>query len=500
MGIRRRMYLLLLVVFIPLILLEAFIYSNWFEIRKRTEMQANLELARAVAKSFEAFLDGLVRNELSVGLALTASRPMSSSEGDRVLDTIRMDNPAVHTIFLLSPTGKVLASSLKPFVGFDLKERSFYRRIIEGQNWAVSELIIGRLTGKPIFTVSRAVRNEAGELVGIVAAAVDPERLDHVLGFDRTKEAAVSLLDNQGMRVYRYPWAGYTWEERNWLNRHSAVGESLKGREMMTSVVSKRTGEVRLIALAPINSIGWVATSSRAEHEVMAAIMRILLPTGVITMLVTLAAFVAAIAVSRPITASIRRLRDHAVATGRGRVASVDLPSGPGELKDLADAFNQMTDKVRSREDALREARDELELRVAERTEELRAAYDRLVDETREREKLEERLRQSQKMEAVGTLAGGIAHDFNNMLSVIIGNAELALDDLGQDKETTRSIEQIIKAAKRARDLVKQILTFSRKTEIGRNAIRLTPLVTETYKLLRGTLPSTIRMDLGVEK
>jgi signal transduction histidine kinase/ActR/RegA family two-component response regulator len=149
-------------------------------------------------------------------------------------------------------------------------------------------------------------------------------------------------------------------------------------------------------------------------------------------------------------------------------------------------------------EEELRRSHDELELRVEERTDELRRAYETLVEQTKERQKLEDRLRQAQKMEAVGTLAGGIAHDFNNMLAVIIGNAELALEDLQQDEPPARNVQQIVRASKRATDLVKQILAFSRKTESGRSPFRLTPLVKETFRLLRGTLPSTIRMDLNI--
>ncbi len=115
----------------------------------------------------------------------------------------------------------------------------------------------------------------------------------------------------------------------------------------------------------------------------------------------------------------------------------------------------------------------------------------------KEREQLKEQLHHAHRMEAIGTLAGGIAHDFNNMLAVIIGNAELALEDV-KEEGIRGNLEQILLASKRSRDLVKQILTFSRKDGKDAKIVEIVPVVRETYSLLRASLPATIRMELNV--
>ncbi|MBN2107193.1 MAG: PAS domain S-box protein, partial [Deltaproteobacteria bacterium] len=109
-----------------------------------------------------------------------------------------------------------------------------------------------------------------------------------------------------------------------------------------------------------------------------------------------------------------------------------------------------------------------------------------------ERRKFENQLQQSQKMEAIGTLAGGIAHDFNNILAAIMGYTELSRDLAKGNSTLERNLSQIFKSTERAKTLVRQILAFSRKTESEATPLRLHIIIAEALKLLRASLPSTI--------
>ncbi|CAN7445006.1 ATP-binding protein [Acidovorax sp. LjRoot74] len=115
------------------------------------------------------------------------------------------------------------------------------------------------------------------------------------------------------------------------------------------------------------------------------------------------------------------------------------------------------------------------------------------------RNELEAQLRESHKMQAVGTMAGGIAHDFNNILGAILGNVELAKADCAAGSPVLESLLEIDKAGRRARDLVRQILTFSRNEPPQRSAVSLAEVVHDTERLLRVTLPPAIELHMQLQ-
>ncbi|RJP93705.1 MAG: response regulator [Desulfobacteraceae bacterium] len=117
----------------------------------------------------------------------------------------------------------------------------------------------------------------------------------------------------------------------------------------------------------------------------------------------------------------------------------------------------------------------------------------------KEKREFDAHLRQMQKLEAIGTLAGGIAHDFNNILSSIIGFTELSLDAVSKDTELANYLQEVFAAGNRAKDLVKQILTFARKTDDNITPLQIGRIVKEAAKFLRASIPATIDIVTHIE-
>ena len=121
-----------------------------------------------------------------------------------------------------------------------------------------------------------------------------------------------------------------------------------------------------------------------------------------------------------------------------------------------------------------------------------------VVEDITERKHLESQLQQTHKMEAIGTLSGGIAHDFNNILGIIVGNTEIAMMDVPDWNPARDNLERVRKACIRARDLVRQILAFSRQSIKELKPVRLGPIIKDSLKLLRSSIPTTIEIRQNI--
>jgi PAS domain S-box-containing protein len=123
-----------------------------------------------------------------------------------------------------------------------------------------------------------------------------------------------------------------------------------------------------------------------------------------------------------------------------------------------------------------------------------------VLSDITESKRLQSQLQQARKMESFGTLAGGIAHDFNNFLGIIIGNTELAMDDVPKWNPAYLNLEEILESSLRARDVVRQLLSFARRTQLEKKPVNIGKIMQESLKLLRSSIPTSIEIRQIIPK
>jgi len=350
-SIQGQLILLLLVLLIPTLLVQAHVFNEWYKTEREAELQANLQIARAVAKNFESFAEDVLHHEYALGIALTLSQP-PSDEQRRYIEENFAERRKLFNLLWVSPDGVVLISHLREVEGQSISDRKHFQNIVAGRDWAVSDLVSSISTGEPIISLARGIRDKQGRLLGVVVASILSERLDEVLAIERPKGGGHALVDSKGMLVYRYPWINATWEERNWLKDYPDLKETLAGKEVVQTVYAPYEGKNRLVAFAPVPSIGWVATAGRTEEIAMAAVVSQLFPQAVLLFAIALAAFGAALLCSRFIANPVKRLQEYAMALGRGQNITLDL-TGPLELKELGGSFKEMVQALKFREEKI---------------------------------------------------------------------------------------------------------------------------------------------------
>ncbi len=306
-------------------------------------------------------------------------------------------------------------------------------------------------------------------------------------------------------------------------NEYSGDGEDLSGAEVKIVSTNIQSADLIVIAELPKEEAGEISQKAF-----------VFIPLGLI-LLITVSAVIFRIILRKEFLHPVELLRTGAIRLRQGDLAFRHvIPERKDELCQVMEVFNNMACELESRhaeqqrhadeiagaykkiesellerrkaEAALQKLNDELEQRVAERTHSLLQSNTELLHEIAERklaeeqrQKLETQLQQAQKMEAIGTLAGGIAHDFNNILGAIIGYSEMIHDDSPPDTPLAHDIYQVLLAANRAKELVKQILTFSRQAKNHRIPVQTATIIKETIKLLRSSIPTTIAIEQDID-
>ena len=432
---------------------------------------------------------------------------------------------------------------------FDLSDRSYFIAQREGTaaGLFMSEPLISRSDGRAGIVLSRRLQDETGAFAGVVAALVDLEDLEKFYAaVTPGRGSAVQLLSGNGQLVVRDP------------PEPDAIGKTFPQLASAptapsTGLTNPIDGKQEFIAVVPVRDIPLVVAVTRdrvvALHSWRDEAMRLAARSAVVALLGLIGIWL--------LWRQLRRIElgESALRASEERYALAMEGANEGHWDwDLTTDRLFLSSKMamlggngtsnvtmtraawlarieihpddRTRFEAA--VRDHLEGRTSSfeceyrvRNGDWRWLLTRgrcLRDETgkpyrfvgsaiditpekeaqADRERLEAQLRQSQKMEAMGTLAGGIAHDFNNILGAILGYGELAQQQSAPESPVRRYIDNVMHAAERAKALVDRILGFSRSGLGERTHVRVQSVIEETLELIAASLPADIRLEKGL--
>ncbi|MHB8875526.1 MAG: ATP-binding protein [Myxococcaceae bacterium] len=328
------------------------------EYRARVEGQrvqsaeAGLEIARSVSATFEGFVNDVLHHELD--LALHLSEPMQTADIERHLAFKNAEYPQVRHFAWVNARGMEVSLGPQAEPLRDATNRSYFREIAAGAEWAVTDLLPSPGPDSASFIIARGLRDDAGVLLGVAVAVVDPRKLTSTFAAQAGSMRTLAVLDRQGRTVYRYPEVDFTWKMRVEAGKRVFVSKALEGKPGTGDFVSNIDGQRKVAAFTPIKSVGWIAVSTQPESEVLAPLRRSLWGSVTVAGVVAIAGFFLALSLSRRITVPLGRLQQEAKALGRGELSTrVRIPA-PAELEGLSATFNEMAVKLHERETELR--------------------------------------------------------------------------------------------------------------------------------------------------
>lgn len=349
-GIRGRLALVVLTVLLPLLVLEAATRYQDYRDERASALQSNLEMARAVAAVFESYVDDTARQEDAVGHALILLRPFRREQAHQYLVEAARDNAAMKSLSWADASGRIVASNLPSLVGSAV-DTGPWSGAMSGEGWTITSVTRSHLPGANTFVVARGVRDERGQLQGVLVAAIDPMEIEGLRNVRQRPGVAISLVDGSGWLAFRLPEGETSDEPRDWGRLYpSVVGAALRGDEALGRVYDQGGKGYRYLSYVPVDATHWAAGAGMRESEVLGPILSGLYRDVGVMLLVSAAALLAATLVARGFLLPLQQVSDQAQALGEGDLKRRVTPEGPAELRALASTFNAMAQGLQARE------------------------------------------------------------------------------------------------------------------------------------------------------
>jgi signal transduction histidine kinase/CheY-like chemotaxis protein len=469
MSLRTR----LLILVIAAMLVPAILVGLRFVQNRTSEIDAALASLSATANDILGDLDEKIQGTAQLHYGLARARDLDTRDKaacSAFLSAVREEYTRFTGILTINPDGSLFCDSLRTDRTLDLRDRAYFKQALVTHGAVTIEPVFGRLTGISVLQIAYPVRAESGELKFILLASFNLKKFADDHGKRLSNDSEILLVDRKGM-VLVAPEGKH---------RTEPAGASIANSELFRFAASPNRepfhevaghdGRTHVWAAArspPLRDAGLHIVVGRPKDGLVAAANRRLYEDLAMLAVASLLLFagvwiLATVSVGR----QVGRLAAMATKLGLGDLSAPPHPRG--ELGGLMTLLNG----------------------TAESLERQRTAID----------ELNQKLTQSQKMEAMGQLTGGVAHDFNNLLTVILGNAEHLAEKLAAHKELHGIAESIATAAERGSDLTRSLLAFARKQPLMPRDIDIGQKIVGMEQLLRRTLGEHIECEFRLDE
>lgn len=346
LNIKKKLYLMILVIFIPALINHSLGIINTFKQSIQVELNNNVEFAQAVNVSFTNFLERLWDTEFSMGIAICKGN-LSSQEIEDYMKDIKDSQPTVREYALVNPvTLNIISSTSEKAPGVSLAGRSYINKILDGESKVVSDMINSRVFNEPTFIVARGIR-EQGKLKGIIIANIDIKDLHLVLPATRaTGYSYFGLIDKEGNFIYRNGVSNVASLGINGKDT-SFIEPALKGETVkLKKYKSAFDGKDMIGVSMPIEKIGWVTYANTSYKEVVLRNLMNIRDDLIMLFFILAGGIFLSFKIGKQILQPITILHNSALEMSAGNLSARTMISGDDEIALAAKAFDKMADSI----------------------------------------------------------------------------------------------------------------------------------------------------------
>lgn len=364
MTIRRQLLTAILLTGVPLLILQAYTLLHHYESQKRLILEREMETAQTMASLLEVGVRHLVQHHQMVGRFI-AQNPHRTREA---LAWVRQSSPLVVRSGYIRPDGRfaLLDPSFARPDTVNVFDRPYFQALLQGNDWAVTDLLISRARGDAIVGLAIAVRSQRGTLEGVLTSVLKPDAFASLLRFKADQGAYFGIVDRSGRLIASNLHGNLPWEERDW-SKEPGVKEALAGKPVTVErFLLPLEGSTLMGAWVPVPALGWAVGIIDEIDQMMRPVqMAGLIQLGSLASVVLLSLLMGlrlASRLSRPIIG----LAETARKLGEGDLTQRAEVKGGNEVNILGEAFNRMAQGIAASQAALTRQTDELKRKASE--------------------------------------------------------------------------------------------------------------------------------------